>query len=314
MPAANKRSLVTLGDFFRLAERRFRHARLAYGHGTGNARDEAAFLVLEALRLPIHNLDPWLALKPTPAERARLLTLIDARIRLRMPAPYLLGAAYMHGVRFHIDRRALIPRSFIGDMLADGALPIGDPRRIRRILDLCTGSGCLAILAALAFPHATVDAVDLSAGALALARRNVAAHRLGERVTLHRGDLFGPVGKQRYDLILSNPPYVDAGGMARLPPEYRHEPRLALAAGKDGLDLVRQIVNEAQRHLTRNGSLLCEIGRGRRALERAYPRLPFIWLDTEQSHGEVFWMARSDLAGPRTSRSAQNHERAVSAE
>ena len=296
MPTTNRPSLVTLGDFFRLAERRFRSARLAYGHGTSNARDEAAFLVLEALGLPIHNIEPWLALKPTKLERARLSALIDARITLRIPAPYLLGAAYMHGVRFHIDRRALIPRSFIGDMLADGALPIGDPRRIRRILDLCTGSGCLAILAALAFPQARIDAVDLSAGALALARRNVATHRLGDRIALHRGDLFRPVGKQRYDLIVSNPPYVDAGGMAKLPPEYRHEPRLALAAGKDGLDLVRRILDEAPHHLTKNGSLLCEVGRGRRALERAYPRLPFVWLDTEQSEGEVFWIARTVLA------------------
>ena len=296
MPTTNRPSLVTLGDFFRLAERRFRSARLAYGHGTSNARDEAAFLVLEALRLPIHNIEPWLALKPTKLQRAGLSSLIDARITLRMPAPYLLGAAYMHGVRFHVDRRALIPRSFIGDMLADGALPIGDPRRIRRVLDLCTGSGCLAVLAALAFPQARIDAVDLSAGALALAKRNVATHRLGDRIALHRGDLFRPVGKQRYDLIISNPPYVDAGGMAKLPPEYCHEPRLALAAGKDGLDLVRRILDEAPRHLTKNGSLLCELGRGRRALERAYPRLPFVWLDTEQSEGEVFWIARTVLA------------------
>src|SRR5215470_11420322 len=283
MPAANKSSLATLGDFFRFAERRFRAARLAYGHGTANARDEAAFLVLEALRLPIYDIAPWLALKPTAAERARLITLIDARVSLRLPAPYLVGAAYMHGVRFQVDRRALIPRSFIGDMLADGALPIGDPRRIRRILDLCTGSGCLAVLAALAFPHACIDAVDLSAGAVALARRNVATHRLVDRIALHRGDLFAPVARQRYDLIISNPPYVDARGMAKLPPEYRHEPRLALAAGQDGLDLVRRIIDEAPRHLRKGGGLLCEIGRGRRALEQAYPRLPFVWLDTEQS-------------------------------
>jgi ribosomal protein L3 glutamine methyltransferase len=295
MPAANKPSLVTLGDFFRLAERRFRAARLAYGHGTTNARDEAAFLVLEALRLPVHNIGPWLALTPTAAERARLTTLIDARISLRLPAPYLVGAAYMQGVRFQVDRRALIPRSFIGDMLADGALPIGDPRRIRRILDLCTGSGCLAVLAALAFPHARIDAVDLSASALALARRNVATHRLGDRITLHRGDLFAPLARQRYDLIISNPPYVDAGGMAKLPPEYRHEPRMALAAGTDGLDLVRRIVDQAPQHLTKNGSLLCEVGRGQRALERAYPRRPFVWLDTEHSEGEVFWIGRADL-------------------
>jgi ribosomal protein L3 glutamine methyltransferase len=294
MAQANKPSLVTLGDFFHFAVRRFRQARLSYGHGTTNAVDEAAFLMLEALRLPIHRIDPWLDLKPTPAERARLLTLIDARIGLRMPAPYLLGAAYMQGVRFHIDQRALIPRSFIGDMLAGGVLPVAKPRRI---LDLCTGSGCLAILAALAFPRATIDAVDLSPGALALARRNVAAHRLGDRISVHRGDLFKPLVGRRYDLIISNPPYVDAGGMAKLPPEFRHEPRLALAAGKDGLDLVHRILAEAPQHLTKNGGLVCEIGRGREPLEAAYPRQPFLWLDTELSEGEVFWITRSDLAG-----------------
>jgi ribosomal protein L3 glutamine methyltransferase len=294
MPPATKPSLVTLGDFFRFAVRRFRAARLAYGHGTTNAVDEAAFLLLEALRLPIHNIDPWLDLRPTAAERARLLTLIDARVGLRLPAPYLVGAAYMQGVRFHVDRRALIPRSFIGDILAGGALPV-DLRGVKRVLDLCTGSGCLAILAAFAFPRARIDAVDLSAGALALARRNVAAHRLGDRIALHRGDLFKPLANERYDLIISNPPYVDARGMAKLPPEYRHEPRLALAAGDDGLDLVRRILNDAPRHLTSKGGLLCEIGRGRRPLERAYPRRPFVWLDTEQSEGEVFWLSRSEF-------------------
>ena len=295
MPRANKPSLVTLGDFFRLAIRRFRAARLAYGHGTTNAVDEAAFLLLEALRLPIHNIGPWLDLVPTPPERARLLTLIEARISLRMPAPYLVGAAYMHGVRFHVDRRALIPRSFIGDLLVGGALPIGAPAKVRRVLDLCTGSGCLAVLASLTFPHAKVDAVDLSAGALALARRNVASHRLGDRITLHRGDLFAPLAGRRYDLILTNPPYVDRRGMDRLPPEYRTEPRMALAAGDDGLDLVRRILADAPRHLAKNGALLCELGRGKRPLEAAYPRLPFLWLDTEQSQGEVFWIARGDL-------------------
>ena len=293
MARATKSSLVTLGDFFHFAVARFRAARLAYGHGTTNAVDEAAFMVLEALRLPISRIDPWLDLVPTEPEKARLMTLIEARIGLRMPAPYLLEAAYMHGVRFHIDRRALIPRSFIGDLLAGGALPTARPRRI---LDLCCGSGCLAILAALAFPRAKIDAVDLSAGALALARRNVATHRLGDRITLHRGDLFKPLQGQRYDLIISNPPYVDAGGMEKLPPEFRHEPRMALAAGDDGLDLVHRILAEAPAHLTKSGGLVCEIGRGRPPLEAAYPRLPFIWLDTELSEGEVFWLSRSDLA------------------
>jgi ribosomal protein L3 glutamine methyltransferase len=297
MPAANKPSLDTLGEIFRFAVRRFRTARLSYGHGTTSAHDEAAFLVLEGLRLPIDRLDPYLDLRPSEKERARLLTLIDARVSLRMPMPYLVGAAYMHGVRFHADRRALIPRSFIGDMLADGVLPIADPVRVKRVLDLCTGSGCLAVLAALAFPRARIDAADLSAGALALARRNVASHRLADRIALHRGDLFAPLGGRRYDLILSNPPYVDARGMARLPAEYRHEPRMALAAGNDGLDLVRRILAEAPSHLTRDGALICEIGRGRRNLEAAFPGLPFLWLDTEQSEGEVFWLARKDLAG-----------------
>ena len=293
MARATKSSLVTLGDFFHFAVARFRAARLAYGHGTTNAVDEAAFMMLEALRLPIARIDPWLDLVPTEPEKARLMTLIEARIALRMPAPYLLEAAYMQGVRFHIDRRALIPRSFIGDLLAGGALPTAKPRRI---LDLCCGSGCLAILAALAFPRAKIDAVDLSAGALALARRNVATHRLGDRIALHRGDLFKPLQGQRYDLIISNPPYVDAGGMAKLPPEFRHEPRMALAAGEDGLDLIHRILSEAPKHLTKSGGLVCEIGRGRLPLEAAYPRLPFIWLDTELSEGEVFWLSRSDLA------------------
>ena len=295
MPAANKPSLDTLGDVFRFAVRRFRAARLAYGHGTTNARDEAAFLVLEALRLPVDRLESYLDLRPSPAERTRLLTLIDVRVSLRLPAPYLVGAAYMHGVRFHADRRALIPRSFIGDMLADGVLPIGDAGKIKRVLDLCTGSGCLAILAALAFPRARIDASDLSAGALALARRNVKSHRLGDRIALHRGDLFAPLTGQRYDLIISNPPYVDAKAMARLPTEYRHEPRLALAAGDDGLAVVRRILADAPRYLTRNGALLCEIGRGQKPLEAAFPRLPFLWLDTEQSEGEVFWIAADQL-------------------
>lgn len=297
MKRASTTTLVTLEDFFHFAVRRFRAARLAYGHGTTSAVDEAAFLLLEALRLPIDRIDPWLDLVPSPAEKARLLTLIDARIGLRMPAPYLVGAAYMQGVRFLSDRRALIPRSFIGDLLAGGVLPAARPKRI---LDLCTGSGCLAILAALAFPRARIDAVDLSAGALALARRNVATHRLADRITLHRGDLFAPLSGQRYDLIITNPPYVDARGMAKLPPEFRHEPRLALAAGGDGLDLVRRILKAAPAHLTKTGGMVCEIGRGREPLEKAFPTLPFLWLDTELSEGEVFWLTRADLAAAAT--------------
>ena len=286
---------ATLGAFFDCAARRLAAAKLAYGHGTTNARDEAAFLVLEGIGLPVDRLEPYRELRLSAAERRKLERLVERRIAERLPAPYLLGAAYMHGVRFRSDRRALVPRSFIGDLLAGGVLPFDDPARVRRVLDLCTGSGCLAILAALAFPRALIDAADLSAPALALARRNVADHRLVDRIELHRGDLFGPLVGRRYDLIVSNPPYVDAAGMKALPPEYRHEPRLGLAAGDDGLDLVRRILADAPRHLAKGGALLCEIGRGRAPLEAAYPRTPFLWLDTEQSEGEVFWLERGGL-------------------
>ncbi len=295
MSKTTKAPLRTAGDFFRDAERRFRAAKLGYGHGTTNATDEAAFLVLEGLGLPIDRLEPYLGLTLSAAERKELATLIERRIEERLPAPYLLGTAYMHGVRFIADRRALIPRSFIGDMLAYGTLPFGDPNKVKSVLDLCTGSGCLAILAAFVFPHAKIDATDLSAEALALAKENVAAHRLGDRVALHRGDLFKQLKGRRYDLILSNPPYVDATGMKALPAEYRHEPRMALAAGEDGLEIVHRILADAPKHLATKGALLCEVGRGKPNIEAAYPKAPFLWLDTEQSEGEVFWLNRADF-------------------
>ena len=288
---------ATLGRFFDETVKRLARARLAYGHGTTNARDEAAFLVLEGLGLPIDRLDPYRALKLNAAEQRKLETLIRRRIEERMPAPYLLGAAYMQGIRFLSDPRALIPRSFIGDLLAGGMLPFAEDARADRVLDLCTGSGCLAILAAIAFPRALIDAVDLSAPALALARQNVATHRLRERIELLRGDLFAPLKGRRYDLIISNPPYVDAGGMTELPPEYLHEPRLALEAGDDGLDLVHRILAEGHRYLSPKGALLCEVGRGKANIEAAYPRTPFLWLDTELSEGEVFWLEARNLPG-----------------
>ena len=295
MATANKPSLDTLGEIFRFAVRRFRAARLAYGHGTTNARDEAAFLVLEALRLPIDRLDPYLDLKPTPAERARLLTLIDARVSLRLPAPYLVGAAYMHGVRFHADRRALIPRSFIGDMLADGVLPIGDPRKVRRVLDLCTGSGCLAILAALAFPRARIDAADLSAGALALARRNVSDASAGRP---HRAPSRRSLQAARRPALRPRSQQPALRRCARHgAPAARVSSRAAPGPGRR-----RRRARPGAPYPARgaaaphaNGALLCEIGRGRKLLEAAFPRLPFLWLDTEQSEGEVFWITREDL-------------------
>jgi ribosomal protein L3 glutamine methyltransferase len=275
--------------------RRFAAAKLAYGHGTANARDEAAFLILEGLRLPIDQLDPVLDRKLNAAERARIAGLIDARIATRKPAAYLLNRAYVGGVPFYVDERVIVPRSFIAEILRGPILAtlIGDSTKVRRVLDLCTGLGCLAVLAAQAFPNARIDATELSTAALAVARRNVAESGVARRIRLFEGDLFAPVAGERYDLILANPPYVDAAAMAALPAEYRHEPALALAAGTDGLAIILRILAEAPAHLTSDGGLLCEVGRGKPRLEAEFP-LPFLWLDTAASTGEVFWLAARD--------------------
>jgi ribosomal protein L3 glutamine methyltransferase len=293
---------ASLRDFFRYAVSRFNAANLAYGHGATNAVDEAAFIVLEGLNLPIDTLDPFLDAHLTRAERARLLALIDARVATRQPAPYLLNRAYIQGVPFYIDERVIVPRSFIGELLFHGLVGPGalidDPDAIESALDLCTGGGSLAILAARVFTNAEIDAVDLSPDALAVARRNLEEHDLADRVTLHEGDLFAPLDAKRYDLILANPPYVDAESFAAFPPEYSAEPRLAHEGGRDGLDIVRRILAEAGAHLTQEGALVCEVGRARAQLEAAYPDLPFLWLNTEESEaeGEVFALRARDLA------------------
>jgi len=296
-------AFATVRDFFRHAVSRFNAAGLAYGHGATNAVDEAAFIVLEGLRLPIDALDPFLDASLTREERMRLLDLIDARVAARKPAAYLLHRAYIQGVPFYVDERVIVPRSFIGELLfgalvGDGSL-IGDAEAIESALDLCTGGGSLAILAAIKFPNARIDAVDLSADALEVARRNVADHDLSKRIALVEGDLFAPLGAKRYDLILANPPYVDAESLAAFPPEYAAEPRLAHEGGRDGLDVVRRILAEAGAHLTPEGALVCEVGRGRARLEAEFPQLPLIWLDTEESEGEVFFVRAADLATPR---------------
>jgi ribosomal protein L3 glutamine methyltransferase len=280
---------------------RLSSAGLHFGHGTDNAADEAAYLVLEGLGLPIDQLDSLLDRRLNSQERQRLVHLIHRRVETRMPAAYLLGRAYIGGYGFASDTRALVPRSFIGELLAagvgaDAPLPFANPD-IGTILELGTGSGCLAILAALAFPNATVDAVDISAAALQLARRNVAAYGLGERISLIEGDLYAPVAGRRYDLIIANPPYVDAEAMAALPEEYRHEPALGLAGGSDGLDVVRIIVAEAGRHLHPGGGILCEIGRGQGRLTEAFPDTGFLWLDSADSRGEMFWLEAGNCPG-----------------
>jgi ribosomal protein L3 glutamine methyltransferase len=288
--------LLTVRDFFRYAVTEFTRARLAFGHGAANAVDEAAFIVLEALSLPIEDINPWLDARLTADERARLGALIEERVRTRRPAAYLLRKAYIQGLPFYVDDRVIVPRSFIGEILGEGSAVLPDATCVHSVLDLCTGSGCLAVLAALAFPDADIHAADVSADALEVARRNVRDHGLQDRITLHEGDLFAPLGERKFDLILSNPPYVDAAAVAAFPPEYRAEPLLAHAGGEDGLEIVRRIIAEAPAHLNEGGGLLCEIGRGRALLEREFRRLSFVFLDTAESEGEVFFLAREDFA------------------
>jgi ribosomal protein L3 glutamine methyltransferase len=290
------RKLPTVGELIRRTATRLRKARLAFAHGTTDPVAEAAFLVAETLDLHPDHIGSHARVRVTATQHAKVLELTDRRIRTRKPAAYLVRRIYMRGVAFYIDERAIVPRSYLGEIL-DGELLAGesfslirDPGTVKRILDLGTGSGCLAILASLRFPKAKVDAVEISKNALEVAKNNVGLHRLKKRVRLLHGDLFAPIKAARYDLIIANPPYVDTKAMRRLPPECRHEPKLAFDGGIDGLDVIRRILDEANLHLTPDGGLLCEVGRGRDALERAYPRTRFLWLDTEESSGEVFWL------------------------
>ncbi len=296
-PAVQTDDLLTVRDWLRFGVSSFNQAGLSYGHGTATAFDEAAFLLLSALALPIDTLEPWLDCRLTGAERHAIAALFAARIATRKPASYLINAAYIQGRRFYVDERVIIPRSFIGELLCTDALAaaIDDPDEISSVLDLCTGSGCLAILAAEAFPAARIDAADLSAEALAVAARNVADYALEARIMLIQSDVFSALSGRRYDLIISNPPYVTRAAVAAFPPEYRAEPVMAHVSGDDGLDHVRLILAEAAEHLNDSGTLVVEIGQGRNALEDAFPTLPFLWLDTETSEGEVFTLQRADL-------------------
>lgn len=298
-PTNAPRELAKVLDFIRYAVSRFVGAQLAFGQGTYDAVEEATFLVAEVLGLPIDGIEPFLPARMTSAERRRVFGLIDKRIRLRTPAAYLLNCAYLLGRRFYIDKRVIVPRSYLAELiysdLFTGEQPLVDPNTVTRVLELCTGSGCLAVLACDIFPNAHVDAVDLSEEALQVAAINVAQHDLADRITLLQGNLFEPVGEAVYDVILANPPYVAAKAMSELPAEFSHEPRMALAGGADGMDVVRRILAEAGAHLCQDGGLLCEVGRGRGILERDYPEKDFLWLDTAQSSGEVFWVAAMDL-------------------
>jgi ribosomal protein L3 glutamine methyltransferase len=272
---------------------------VSFGHGTANAVDEAAWLILHSLGLPVHDLNPHLD-DGVDAARARAArALIAKRIRTRKPAAYLLNEAWLGPHRFYVDQRVIVPRSFIAELLLDrGQTPVfkkGEKRGLSPVLDLCTGSGCLAILAALRWPEARIDAADLSPDALEVAARNIKDYKLSKRVRLVRSDLFSALRDRRYDLIVSNPPYVKAASMRKLPEEYRNEPEMALASGADGLDHTRTILAQARRHLNPGGLLVVEIGHNRKALEKAYPTLPFKWPRVSAGTGYVFSIPRESL-------------------
>jgi ribosomal protein L3 glutamine methyltransferase len=288
----------TVRDVLRYAVSRFNEAQLSFGHGSANAYDEAAYLVLHTLHLPLDLLDPFLDARLTADEIDAVLKVIERRAGERVPAAYITQEAWMHGYRFHVDERVIVPRSFIGELLQDGLQPyVDDPEQVSAVLELCTGSGCLAILAAHAFPNADIDAVDLSPGAVEVATINVADYELDERIALFEGDLFAPLAERRYDVILANPPYVNAASMEALPAEYRHEPELALAGGADGMDIVRRIIGEARNWLTDDGVLVVEIGNERAHVEAAFGGLDLVWLSTSAGDDNVFLLQAGDLPG-----------------
>jgi ribosomal protein L3 glutamine methyltransferase len=287
--------LVTVRDWLRWGVSRFNEANLSYGHGTASAIDEAAFLILETLHLPIDALEPWLDCRLARGERRAVHDILVSRVETRKPASYLTKTAYIQGHRFAIDERVIVPRSFIGELITGGAFDALVPERDGRVLDLCTGSGCLAILAALRFGAAGVDAVELSADAIEVAQRNIAAYEISERVTVLQGDLFAPVAGRSYDLIIANPPYVAAAEVKAFPSEYAAEPIMAHLGGADGLDLARRILAVAAAHLKPGGTLVMEIGTGRDILEAEFQRLEFVWLDTQESEGEVLMIGAQDL-------------------
>jgi len=285
----------TVGGWWEELARRFARRKLFFGHGTHNARDEAAWLLCHVLRIPFDELERALE-RPVPAAVARRLERLAARrITTREPLAYILREAWLANHRFYVDRRVIVPRSHIAELLPSRLAPWLPWGEAKRVLDLCTGSGCLAILSAFAFPKARIDASDLSAAALAVARRNVKSYRLGKLIRLVKSDLFAAL-PGRYDLILCNPPYVPDVEMRRLPPEYRAEPRVALAGGRDGLSFVRRLLAEAADHLAPDGVLVVEIGAGRKTVERAFPRPPFTWLATHAGEGLVFLLRRAELA------------------
>ena len=291
---SHKQRPVTVQQLIARGARRLQRARVFFGHGTDNAWDEAAALVWHALQLPTPSARIY-ARTTSPRQQGAARALITRRIRERLPAVYLTGTIWFAGLQFKADVRALIPRSPIAELIERGYAPWVDARRVHRVLDVGTGGGCIAIATAKMLPRARVDALDSSAQALALAAENVRRHRLGRRVRLLESDYFGALNDERYDIIVSNPPYVGARAMRSLPAEYRHEPRMALASGKDGMDAVRVILRDAGRYLNPGGILIVEVGNTETAVRRAFRRLPFTWLTFERGGGGVFMLTAEQL-------------------
>jgi ribosomal protein L3 glutamine methyltransferase len=288
--------LFTLRDWLRFAVSRFEEAELFYGHGTENSFDEAAWLILAALHLPMDRLDTFLDAVITEAERKHLLHLIARRVDERIPTAYLVREAWLGEFKFYVDERVIVPRSHIAELLRTALTPwVESPEEIVSAADICTGSGCLAILLAHAFPNADVDAVDISDDALSVAARNVADYGLQDHVELVQSDMLQGLAGKRYDVIVCNPPYVNAPSMQELPPEYRHEPQLALASGEDGLNHVRTLFTHAAQHLNPHGLLVVEIGHNRDALEMQFPELPFTWLEVASGDEYVLLLTREQL-------------------
>ena len=285
----------TVADLIRFGAAEFERAGLAFGHGTGDSVDDAAALVFHVLDLDHAQAETAYARKPLPRDVERVLAIFAERIERRVPAAYLMRCMWFAGLEFEVDERVIVPRSPFAELISAGFRPWIEPGRVHRILDIGTGSGCIAIACAVAFPQAQVDAVDVSPQALEVAGRNVARHQVGDRLRLLQGSVFEPLGTQRYDLIVSNPPYVSDAEMQALPDEYRHEPDLALRAGSDGLDVVRRILAGAKQHLEPGGVLFVEVGDSDERLQQAFPRLPFTWLEFEHGGGGFFMLRDSEL-------------------
>jgi ribosomal protein L3 glutamine methyltransferase len=296
---------ASVADLIRYGAAEFERAGLAYGHGTGTAVDDAAALVFHVLGLDHDSAAEAYETRPDARARESVLAMFAERISRRIPAAYLMGRMWFAGLEFEVDPRVIVPRSPFAELILASFRPWVEPARVRRVLDLCTGSGCIGIACARALPASRVEAVDISKQALELARRNVARHRLANRVRLLEGDLYRPIAHRRYDIIVANPPYVSDAEMSELPREYGHEPDVALRAGSDGLDVVRRILAGAARHLETDGTLFVEVGNSEARLEAAFPGLPFLWLEFEHGGGGVFRLTRAELEAHRVALAAK---------